>query len=206
MRDMRGSRSLIPGTIHSTASNNTSSLISISSSVTIFLVRSLISDSRSISGVAGSHIRRSSVCGKSIGVLLEIGGTLWLALPELALGRAGCVTVVGGGAESALLAAVADEAEFDEDGEEKENKSNNCNGETSSLELTCSVQAREPSETTVSLVDSVACLGVSRSERSVDISSAAVGATSSCPRHVDESSSEAKIEDHANDAEESDAS
>jgi hypothetical protein len=58
---------------------------------------------------------------KRVGVLFVQGVVaLLLALPELAFGGAGGVAVVGGGAEGALLAAVADEAIFDEDGEEEE--------------------------------------------------------------------------------------
>jgi len=101
---------------------------------------------------------------------------------------------------------VADEAEFGEDGEEKEDKSNNRNSETSLLQLACGVQARETSEPTTSLRNSVAGVRISRSERCVDISSAAGCSSSRRPCDVDECSSESKIEEHANHAEESDAS
>ncbi len=60
---------------------------------------------------------------ESIGLLSrsEFGVTvLGLALPELALRRAGCVAIVWRGAESTLFAAVLDEAVLDEDGEEEE--------------------------------------------------------------------------------------
>jgi hypothetical protein len=68
------------------------------------------------------------VCREMIGVLLgreSTGGEfgiaiLGLALPELAPWGAGGVAIVGGGTEGFLFLVVADETEFDEDGEEEE--------------------------------------------------------------------------------------
>jgi hypothetical protein len=50
----------------------------------------------------------------------EFSVAVALALPELAAGGAGCVAVVGGGAEGFLSLVVPDEGEFDEDREEEE--------------------------------------------------------------------------------------
>lgn len=60
------------------------------------------------------------MCRQDISVLVGVSLVLGLALPELALWGTGCVSVVWGGAEGALLAAVLDEEEFEEDGDEEE--------------------------------------------------------------------------------------
>jgi hypothetical protein len=57
---------------------------------------------------------------ETTGVELSVA-VLGLALPEFALGGASGVAVVGGGAEGFLFLVVADETEFDEDGEGEEN-------------------------------------------------------------------------------------
>ena len=111
-RRMRSSRSLI-----SIAHRR----ISIRSSIPILVDRRLTTNSRGISSIALAHISRRGVGWERIGVLVGISLVLALALPELALGRAGGVAVVGGGAVGALLAAVLDQEEFEEDGDEEEN-------------------------------------------------------------------------------------
>jgi hypothetical protein len=108
---MSSSRGLPP-----IASRDTTGLRTIRSSIAILVQRSLAPTNGScISCIRVSHIRRRSVGGEGIGVLLVHGVALLLALPELALWGAGSVAVVGGGAEGALLLAVADEAVLDED-------------------------------------------------------------------------------------------
>lgn len=79
-------------------------------------------DGSRVRGVTSPHIRRRLVRGKYISVLLHIRGVLGfgLALPELPLWRAGCVAVVGGGAEGLLFAVVAHEEELEDGGEEEE--------------------------------------------------------------------------------------
>jgi hypothetical protein len=108
---MSSSRGLPP-----IASRDTTGLRTIRSSIAILVQWSLArTNSSCISCIRVSHIRRRSVGGEGIGVLLVHGVALLLALPELALWGAGSVAVVGGGSEGTLLLAVADEAVLDED-------------------------------------------------------------------------------------------
>lgn len=66
-------------------------------------------DSGRVRRIRGPNIGGRGVGRERVGVLLVQGVVaLLLALPELAFGGAGGVAVVGGGAEGALFAAVAD--------------------------------------------------------------------------------------------------
>ena len=88
------------------------------SSIPILIINGLLTNSCSI-----RRIRCSEICGRLMG-----GQSIWLfgsgelgipilglALPELAAGRAGCVTVVRGGTKGFLSLVVADESQLDED-------------------------------------------------------------------------------------------
>ena len=90
--------------------------------IAILIQRGLArADSGRVRRIRSPDIGGCGVGRERVGVLLVQGVVaLLLALPELAFGGAGGVAVVGRGAEGALLAAVADEAVFDEDGEEEE--------------------------------------------------------------------------------------
>ena len=82
-------------------------------SVAIFVVDRLLTNSRSVRSVAGSHIMRSSVSWQRIWLLNVIGVIgLRLALPEFAAGGAGCVAIVWGWTVGLLFAVVFDEEEF----------------------------------------------------------------------------------------------
>jgi hypothetical protein len=95
----------------------------------ILAIHRLIAYSRGISGIRVSdlarrrvgreHIRVMFLSSETTGAELSVA-VLGLALPEFALGGAGGVAVVGGGAEGFLFLVVADETEFDEDGEGEE--------------------------------------------------------------------------------------
>jgi len=162
------------------------------------------------------------VGGKSIGVLLIHGVALLLALPEPALGRAGCVAVIGRGAEGALLLAVADETILNEDRDEEEDttwllaflssasregylRSNNSNCKAGRFQSASRVKTWQSCETSVSLRNSVVDIGVSTSERSVDKASAAAVTTTGSICYIDKCSSEGEIKQHAQQREECDA-
>jgi hypothetical protein len=85
-------------------------------------------------------------------------------------------------------------------------QSNYSDSETNLLKLTSSVQTRKTSESTTSLVYNIVGECVSRSKWRVHISSAGMSTASRRIRNVDKSSGESKIQEHANDTEESDAS
>jgi len=210
MRDVRGRCSLIPGPTHRSrsTSHNTTCLIPVRGRMAILVNRRLISNSRSIGSITGSHIRRCSVRGQSIWVLLDIvdASVLGLALPESALGRPSCVAVVGRGAEGTLFAAVLDETNFDEDGEEEEDQCDNSDRERSLLELACLMQTRQSRETSTSIVHIIIHIRIPGSEGRIHVAAATMRTTSQRPRNIDECSSEAEIDNHPNYAEECDAS
>jgi len=149
---VRSSRSLIPGSASRLRLRRNWVCRS------ILAIRGLIAYSRRISCIAVTHSARSSVSGQGIGVLLggettssELGVTVFgLALPEFALGGAGCVAVVGGWAEGFLFLVVADESELDEDGEDEEDSCDNGDCETGGVESTGVVKGWENSGTAVS--------------------------------------------------------
>lgn len=114
-RDMRLRSRLIP-IVH-----NSRILIPIRGRIPILINWGLASNRGGIRRVARAHIRRRRMGRQRIAVLVVVRRILGFALPEFALGRTGGVSVVGGGAEGLFLLAVADEAVFDEDGEEEEN-------------------------------------------------------------------------------------
>jgi len=207
---MRGRRSLIPGPTHRSrsASHNTTSLVAVRGRMAILVNRRLVSNSRSIGSIAVSHIRRRSVRWQRIWVLLDVVDVSVprLALPESALRRPGRVAVVGGGAEGTLFAAVLDETDFDEEGEEEEDQCNNSDGERSLLELARLMQARQSRETSTPVVHGIIHIRIPGSEGRVHVAGATMRATPQRPRNVDECSSEAEIDDHPNHAEECDAS
>jgi len=74
--------------------------------------------------------------------------------------------------------------------------SNYSYGKASSLQSTGCVQARKSCESAVSLRDRVV-VGVSTSEWSVDISSAASITTACRIRHIDERSAEGQVQEHS---------
>lgn len=69
------------------------------------------------------YIGRRNMRGQRIRLLAKLRvavRVLGFALPELALGGAGRVAVVGGGPEGFFALVVAGERQFEEDGEEEE--------------------------------------------------------------------------------------
>jgi len=135
--------------------------ISIRGRITILVDWRLTTNSGRISSVARAHVSRGSVCWERIGILVSISPVLWLALPELALGSAGGVPVVWGWTKGALLATVLDQEEFEEDGDEEEDASDNCDGESSLLESASSSQAWQDGNTAITSNDIVVQVGVS---------------------------------------------
>ncbi len=83
--------------------------------------------------------------------------------------------------------------------------SNYCNSEASSFQLTSQVQARQPSETAISVRHTIIDIRIPASKWRVNISLAATGTTTGRPRNINKSSSKAKVEDHAEHTEERDA-
>jgi len=204
MRNMGRCSSLIPVRTNKTSTLVRSS-ISIGRGIPVFIQWSFpsTSDGSGICSIRVSDIGRSSVVWERIRIsLLVCAGMFWLALPELALWRPSSVSVVWRWSKSFLFLVMADESEFDGDGEEKKDSSNDGYGESSSLQATCGLQAWKMSKSIISLLNRVVGIHISRSEWGVDISFAAGSSASGRIGNIDESSTESKVKEHSNKAQE----
>lgn len=82
----------------------------------------------------------------------------------------------------------------------------NSDSETSLFELTSSIEAGKCSKPTTSLSNSIIPIRISGSERRIHIPSTTMRPSPRSPCNIREGSSKAKVQDHTNDAEESNAS
>jgi len=165
--------------------------------------------SRSVGSVARTHISRRAVSRQSVGVLLDIcRPLLGFALPELALGLAGGVAVVGVVVvlDGLLLLAVADEAILDEDGEEEEDGSNDRNSKSRLLQSTRRPQARQSSQPAPAITRSDnQSSHIPTPKRGAHNARARMRPLPCRIRKIDKGAGEAQIEQHAEHAEEGDA-
>jgi len=101
---------------------------------------------------------------------------------------------------------VADEEELEEDGDEEEDASNNSDGESSLLQTACGTERRQDSNTTITSNNIVVQVGISIAIRGPDETRArSIRGMTVDPSNVRESTTECKVEEHAQHGEEGNA-
>jgi len=101
---------------------------------------------------------------------------------------------------------VADEEEFEKDGDEEEDASNDSDGESSLLETACGTERRQDGNATISSNDIVVRVGISIAICSPDETRARpISGVTVDPSNVGESSTECKVQEYAQHGEEGNA-
>lgn len=153
-------------------------------------IRVVATDGGGIRGVALAHLVGGGVCGKSVGILLDVAVLLAAKTAEEAttlLSVAGGVVVAGGRTERLLLAAVADEDELHQGGEDEEENGDDGDGKDSGLHST---------ESTIGGQTVAVVILIALAEDSVDNAAAVAGTTTVRLGNKDERADKGNVEDN----------
>ena len=164
-----------------------------------------------IGGVAGS---KSARCSGSDHILLSVPvGSVLLAVPEVALGRAAGVVVGRARAETLLLLVLADKEDLEESSDEEQESGNDRHSEHGSVHAASvarrdrvgEVLALSSAETIVAKALRVVGISIADAKRGVDDAGAGGGTVAGQDSNCDETTDEEDVEDDRGEGEEADA-